>query len=97
LRFAARRAAGRSEEFYPERWLEGGEENRAPKSLAFGAGPPFCPGRNLASLEAKTALAMVARNFEIELDKPTSPVREEFGFTMSPQGLRVLLRRRSAR
>ena len=35
--------------------------------LPFGAGPRFCPGRNLAFLEGKTALAMLARNFEIEL------------------------------
>ena len=33
------------------------------------AGPRFCPGRNLAFLEAKTALAMIARNFELRLDE----------------------------
>jgi cytochrome P450 len=80
-------------EFDPERWLCE-DQTRASKSLVFGAGPRFCPGRNLAFLEAKTALAMIARNFEIELDSSKGPVREQFGFTMVPQGLSVRLRER---
>jgi cytochrome P450 len=62
--------------------------------LAFGAGPRFCPGRNLAFLEAKTALAMLARNFEITLDRTAPPVKERFAFTMAPSGLHVRLERR---
>ena len=57
--------------------LARGEDLEAPDQksfLAFGAGPRFCPGRNLAFLEAKTALAMIARNFELELD-PTAASR----------------------
>jgi len=94
-RLAARGPAGREDAFYPERWLGDSEETRAPKSLAFGAGPRFCPGRNLAFLEAKAALAMIAGNFEIELDESASPVQEAFGFTMAPRGLRVKLRERN--
>lgn len=97
LRQATRTAAGRSEDFHPDRWLEDSEETRAPKSLSFGAGPRFCPGRNLAFLEAKAALGMLARNFELELDESDGPVRETFGFTMTPSGLRVQLRERSDR
>jgi hypothetical protein len=90
------RGAGGAE-FDPERWLEHDErEAPDPKSfLNFGAGPRFCPGRNLAFLEAKTALAMIARNFEIELDDAHGPVKESFGFTMVPRGLRVRLRERA--
>jgi len=94
LRQATRTAAGRSDDFHPDRWLED-EATRAPKSLSFGAGPRFCPGRNLAFLEAKSALAMLARNFELELDGSGGPVRESMGFTMAPQGLRVRLRERA--
>jgi cytochrome P450 len=83
--------------FDPERWLDKRDGQSAPKSLAFGAGPRFCPGRNLAFLEAKTALAMIAHNFEIELDSSSGPVTEHFGFTMVPKGLRVRLRERTAR
>ena len=57
-----------------------GREAQNPVLLSFGGGPRFCPGRNLAFLEAKAALAMLARNFERELAGP--PPREHFGFTM---------------
>jgi cytochrome P450 len=96
-RQATRTAAGRSDDFRPDRWLEDSEETRAPKSLAFGAGPRFCPGRNLAFLEARAALGMIARNFEIELDRSGGAVHESFGFTMVPRGLRVRLNERSER
>jgi cytochrome P450 len=96
-RQAGLRDVDRGPEFRPERWLED-EEVEAPEQkafLTFGAGPRFCPGRNLAFLEAKTALAMIARNFEISLDPTAAPVTELLGFTMSPKGLRVRLRERS--
>lgn len=82
-------------EFDPDRWLRE-EETTASKSLVFGAGPRFCPGRNLAFLEAKSALAMIARNFHVELDGSTGPVRERFNFAMIPDRLRVRLHERRA-
>jgi cytochrome P450 len=96
-RQAGLRDVERAPEFRPERWLED-DEMEAPDQrafLTFGAGPRFCPGRNLAFLEAKTALAMIARNFEISLDPTAEPVTELLGFTMSPKGLRVRLRDRA--
>ena len=87
---------GAPETFDPERWLrppaEGAHDTSA--FLPFGAGPRFCPGRNLALLEGKAALAMLARTFEIRLDDAAGPVRERFHFTMGPQGLRLRLRER---
>jgi len=96
-RYAGLREVERAGEFKPERWFDDGElETPSQKSfLGFGAGPRFCPGRNLAFLEAKTALGMIARNFEIELDPAADPVTELLGFTMSPKGLRVRLRERA--
>ena len=82
-------------EFDPDRWLRDTAGCPAPKSLHFGAGPRFCPGRNLAFLEAKSAIAMLARNFEWDLDESGGPVRESFDFAMAPKGLRVHLRERS--
>ena len=38
---------------------------------------------------------MLTRNFEITLDPAAPPVRERFGFTMQPTGLRVHVRARS--
>jgi cytochrome P450 len=98
-RHAGLNAVERPKEFLPERWLEEGGELDVPDQkafLTFGAGPRFCPGRNLAFLEAKTALGMIARNFEIELDPSASPVTELLGFTMSPKGLRVRIRERTS-
>jgi cytochrome P450 len=98
-RYAGLREVERADEFRPERWLEDDEELAVPDQksfLTFGAGPRFCPGRNLAFLEAKTALGMIARNFEIELDPSAGPVTELLGFTMSPKGLRVRLRERTS-
>ncbi len=89
----------RPREFDPQRWLERGEAPgavvREPTAfLPFGAGPRFCPGRNLALLEAKAVLAMLARNFEVQLDRPDEPVTEVFAFTMAPKNLRVRLQSR---
>jgi cytochrome P450 len=96
-RHAGLKAVEQGDQFDPGRWLEHGETPRSTPDqksfLAFGAGPRFCPGRNLAFLESKTALAMIARNFEIELDG--GPVTELFGFTTVPTGLRVRLRERA--
>jgi cytochrome P450 len=96
-RRAGLRDVERADDFNPGRWLqEDGLEVPDQKTfLTFGAGPRFCPGRNLAFLEAKTALSMIARNFEIELDPAAGPVTEMLGFTMSPRGLRVRLRERA--
>jgi cytochrome P450 len=87
--------------FDPERWLADDDAPRATHDakafLPFGAGPRFCPGRNLAFLESKSAMAMIARNFEVELDDSDGPVNEQLSFTMVPQGLRVRLHERVRR
>jgi cytochrome P450 len=88
---------GSGADYEPERWLEhSGLATPDQKSfLAFGAGPRFCPGRNLAFLESKTAMAMIARNFEVELDDSRGPVKEQLSFTMVPNGLHLRLRERT--
>lgn len=84
--------------FAPERWLAGGAlpAHDTKTFLPFGAGPRFCPGRNLALLEAKAALGMIGRCFEVTLDPAAPPVREVMGFTMAPGGLSVRLAHRPA-
>src|ERR1700728_3161456 len=83
--------------FKPERWLgpnEGAHDVAA--HTPFGAGPRFCPGRALALVEMKALLSMLYKNFEIERIGARDSVSEAFGFTMSPEGLRLRLRRRPA-
>jgi cytochrome P450 len=84
-------------EFRPERWLEvnasGCVHNRN-VSIPFGGGPRFCPGRNLALLEIKMAIATLCRNFSIIPVEGDQPVQEVFSFTMRPENLRVKLEAR---
>lgn len=39
-------------------------------------------------------MAMIARDFELELDESGAPVQEHYGFVMVPRGLKVRLRER---
>jgi nitrite reductase/ring-hydroxylating ferredoxin subunit len=82
-------------EFRPQRWLQDGR-SPAPGRTAFapfGAGPRLCPGRNLALLEMKMALATVCRHFGVAAVGP-GEVREHFEFVLTPKDLRVELRAR---
>lgn len=90
--------------FKPERWLGDGVaasplSSAKRVSMPFGAGPRVCPGRYLALLEIKMAMAMLLAHFEIDaVDTPNGaePV-EHMSFTMSPLGLSMRLRERDAR
>jgi cytochrome P450 len=88
--------------FDPQRWLgEGGVARAATSakrvSMPFGAGPRLCPGRNLALLEMKMAMAMLLGRFDIEsVEAPDGgEARERLSFTMTPVGLRMRLRERA--
>jgi len=92
-------------QFEPARWLKAGSDaagadNNSVRRIAmpFGAGPRMCPGRYLALLEIKMAIAMVLGGFEIE--SVTTPdggeaAQERLAFTMSPVGLTLKLRPRA--
>lgn len=93
-------------QFRPERWMADGEPGAAAKapqsakrtSMPFGAGPRICPGRYLALLEMKMAMATLLGRFDIRsVDTPDgNEAREHLAFTMTPVGLRMTLRERSA-
>ena len=61
--------------------------------MPFGAGPRMCPGRYLALLEMKMAMAQLLGHFDIEsLDTPDGQeARKRLTFTMMPEGLRMRL------
>jgi cytochrome P450 len=85
--------------FNPQRWLDTGDEGGADKRIAmpFGAGARTCPGRYLALLEIKMAIALVLGQFDlvsVQTDDGHEP-RELMAFVMSPVGLKMTLRRRS--
>jgi cytochrome P450 len=79
-------------EFDPERWLAAEVNKKA--SMPFGAGPRICPGRYLALLEMKVALAMLLARFEIESvdTRHGGEPRERAGFAMAPEALHMRLR-----
>jgi len=87
--------------FEPERWLvDGGPGTLAHSakrtSMPFGAGPRICPGRYLALLEMKLAMAVLLGRFDIAgVDTPDGQeARELLRFTMMPVGLTLRLRER---
>jgi cytochrome P450 len=91
----------RAAAFEPERWLvDGGPAQAAASarrtSMPFGAGPRICPGRYLALLEMKLAMAVLLGRFEVaSVDTPDGgEAREHLSFTMTPVGLVMRLRER---
>jgi cytochrome P450 len=87
--------------FEPQRWLDDAPvplSTAAKRSaMPFGSGPRMCPGRYLALLEMKMAMAMLLSSFDIEaVDTPDGqPAAERMAFTMNPVGLTLRLRERS--
>ena len=81
--------------FKPERWLEAGQEevNNKRAAMPFGSGLRTCPGRYLALLEIKIAMAMLLGSFDIAgVDTPDGGEAQELmGFVMSPVGLSLRL------
>jgi len=84
-------------QFKPERWLDANPPSCPHNRIAFtpfGAGPRFCPGRSLAMLEIKMAIAMLVRNFTVTPVDTGQPVRELFSFTMMPENLNLRFEKR---
>lgn len=79
-------------EFRPERWLA--DVNPAKNlSVPFGSGPRICPGRYLALLEIKMAMALLLSAFDIEaVDAAGGDAIETMAFTMGPSPLTLRLR-----
>ncbi|MTI32572.1 cytochrome P450 [Xanthovirga aplysinae] len=77
--------------FIPERWLKTGcpvHGAHKPEMIkAFGSGPRFCPGKNLAMHEMIMSLSMICKNFDLELVVKPEKVKEIFAFTMYPENL----------
>ena len=88
------------DQFMPKRWIEHkagkcpmGHDTKA--FVPFGAGPRYCPGKNLAMLEIKLVLSMLMKNFKVELTTPKDEVREIMAFTMMASNYKVKLTKRN--
>ncbi len=85
-------------EFRPDRWLQpdaqAGGAHRTRAFMPFGAGPRFCPGRQLAMLQIKMVTAMLCRDFEVAHQEGAPPLDDVYGFTVGPTNVRAVLRPR---
>lgn len=85
--------------FDPGRWLQDAKQAGVAKrlSMPFGAGPRICPGRYLALMEIKLAMAVLLRHFDIAaVDTPDGGApREHLQLAMGPVGLSMRLRPRA--
>jgi cytochrome P450 len=82
-------------QFDPQRWLDDAVDKKA--AMSFGAGPRTCPGRYLALLEIKVAIAMLLSRFDIVAVATAhgGAPREKMGFVMEPEALQMRLRLRA--
>ena len=87
-----------ADEFRPERWLQAAEENAGAHNtkafMPFGAGPRFCPGRQLAMLQIKMVTAMLCRDFDLSRPKDARPLEDIYNFTVGPTNVYAILRPR---
>lgn len=84
-----------ADQFIPERWIKGGcpmHANHSPDIMkAFGGGPRYCPGMNLAINEMTVFLSVLCKHFDITMLVKPEEVREQFSFTMYPENLLIKL------
>jgi cytochrome P450 len=82
--------------FDPDRWLRDEAAGAKRISMPFGAGPRMCPGRYLALLEIKMAVATLLGGFDLGSVAAVDggEVKEKLSFTMMPTPLVMHLRAR---
>ncbi|MEV7625177.1 cytochrome P450 [Actinoplanes sp. NPDC089786] len=96
--YGARRDTARfpdPDQFRPSRWLDGAVKTEALPFAPFGNGPRFCPGRNLAIIEASIVTSVLARAFDFIPDHTAGPVEERMAFTVFPTNLHLRVRARA--
>ncbi|WP_044201865.1 cytochrome P450 [Flammeovirga sp. OC4] len=88
--------------FAPERWTEREEtkgcpyhKNHKPEAMKpFGGGARLCPGMFLSETEMKVFVIALFQDFDVTLDVAPEEVKELFAFTMSPDNLKVSIKKR---
>jgi cytochrome P450 len=87
----------RPHDFIPQRWHERPRDASQRVSIPFGSGARVCPGRALAMLEMRAALAMLYASFDVERVGAAERVGERYMFIVEPVALAVKLRPRARR
>lgn len=73
-----------SEQFMPERWLNGERPAARCAYLPFGAGPRACVGTHFATVEGPLLLALIGRRYDLRLAQES--VEPELMVTLRPHG-----------
>lgn len=83
------------ESFRPQRWIDQPELKKANFFIPFSTGLRVCPGRHLALMEAKLALARLIQKFTFAPLRP-GPIdlTEEPGLATKPKSYKLVARRR---
>ena len=73
--------------FDPDRYAEGREEHKIPYAyLGFGGGMHSCMGQNFAFVQVKTILAVIFRNYEVEMIPKDLPECDYEAMVVGPKG-----------
>ncbi|PKY38466.1 cytochrome P450 [Rhizophagus irregularis] len=67
------------DKFNPDRWMAEGFESKKFSFLMFGGGLRLCPGRKLAMIELVCLIALLYRNYEIDLVDMNAPLKVTSG------------------
>ena len=73
-----------SEQFQPERWLNGERPSSRYAYMPFGAGPRTCVGLHFASVEGPLLLALIGRHYDLKLAQDS--VEPHLMVTLRPKG-----------
>lgn len=82
----------------PQRWLDaeksGHLEAMREQITLFGKGARSCLGRRIATMEIKTAVAAILKNYNVEIGSPTTDYDMQMTdhFVLIPKGGRCVLR-----
>lgn len=82
-------------EFEPDRWLLTTPPHAPRAYVPFGAGPRFCPGAMLGTVQLVTFAALLARDYELELPR-LDEIEPQPEALLTPAGLTGAWRPRSA-
>lgn len=85
--------------FNPNRWIEADDDKRRAMERAwfsFGAGKRICLGQNIALLEIKKLLPLLAMRFRIRLVDPSYELKLSSSFVSKPIGLMMRFESKSA-
>nr|WP_082159446.1 cytochrome P450 [Micromonospora sp. HK10] len=74
------------ERFDPDRWLGAEQPHARHAYLPFGAGPRFCPGYLLATVQLTIATRVLARDYRLELP-PLSAVEASTNGLLMPKSV----------